>query len=465
MEAGRADTLRRRLLSAAREATGAERAFLLRRAEGGRWVLLEAQGPKGEALPTSGEAAPTVSRTLLARAWSRGGSLVAVDAGAEDDLREAGSVHRAALRSVLVLPLPRCSGALVLDDRLRAGAFAADAVARAELLAEVFEGLTARGRDDGDSAGGRAPVLVGRSEAMRALQARAARVADAEAPVLLLGESGTGKELLARWLHARSRRRDGPFVPVACGALPEGLAESLLFGHARGAFTGAREAREGLLEAAAGGTLFLDDVTALSGSVQAALLRVLQQGEFRRVGETEVRRADVRVVAASREPLRQAVAAGRFREDLYYRLAVLVLQLPPLRERLEDLEPLVAHFVERLGVTPAPWPTGAAWEALRTHRWPGNVRQLEAEVQRWAALGLREVGPEDLSVELRGGARSSDEDAPERVGLRTRLQAYERRLVREALLAEGGNVTRAARRLGLSRYGLQKAMRRLGIER
>ncbi len=467
--AGRSVSRRKEsLLRAALEIAGGERAALLERDDSGAWCPLLARRADGTPLDVGRF---VVSTTLLGRAWRRGEPLVAVDAGADESLRGSGSVHRAALRSVLVVPMPRwgaAGGALLLDDRLRSSAFSSGAVERVALLASAFERMQAASPTEGARKPTAAvesaePVsFVFRSSAMGALMSMARRAARSEAPTLLVGEHGTGKERLARWIHAAGRRSEGPFVVLSCAALTPELAESRLFGHVAGAFTGAREAREGLLARASGGTLFLDGVDELPRPVQASLLRALQSGEYRPVGGLEPRHADLRVIASISADPRTALEQGRLRRDLFHRIAVLELRIPPLRERIEDLDPLLEHFLARYGEARPPALTDAARVALRAYRWPGNARELEAEVRRWVALGLVTVDVEDLPEPLRGAGGSASMEAG---GLRARLEEQERRLLEEALAESGGNVSRAARRLGMSRYGLQKAMRRLGVRR
>jgi transcriptional regulator with PAS, ATPase and Fis domain len=277
--------------------------------------------------------------------------------------------------------------------------------------------------------------------------------ANAQAHVLLEGETGTGKEVVARAIHALGRRAGRPFVPVNCAAVPETLAESEFFGHARGAFTGAVQERPGALRLADGGTLFLDEIEDLSPALQAKLLRVVQDREVRPLGGTSVRRVDVRIVAASNRDLWQMVEAGRFRPDLYYRLRVLTIRLPPLRERREDLAALVAHFVagfnQRHGATFAP-PSPHACRPLFEHQWPGNVRELENALE--ALLTVAHATGADLAETLRrrppaGGSFWADE--------RTRLL--------RVLEANRWNRQRAAASLGISRVTLWRRMERHGI--
>src|SRR4051812_2157532 len=244
--------------------------------------------------------------------------------------------------------------------------------------------------------------VIGRSEGMLQVYKTAARVALTDATVLVVGESGTGKELVARAIHSASSRSTGPFIAVDCGAIAEGVLESELFGHARGSFTGATGARRGLFEEAAGGTLFLDEIGDIGGRIQGQLLRVLQEGEIRRVGESSAVRVDTRVVTATNKDLAEQVKSGRFREDLFYRLNVVTIRIPPLRERREDIPLLAEHFAARHAGARGATLTTDAREALLLWDWPGNVRELENAVAR--ALALNPGGtilPEDLPEAVR----------------------------------------------------------------
>src|SRR5438552_5026663 len=244
--------------------------------------------------------------------------------------------------------------------------------------------------------------VVGRSESMLQVYKTAARVALTDATVLVVGESGTGKELVARAIHSSSPRAAGPFIAVDCGAIAEGVLESELFGHARGSFTGATGARRGLFEEASGGTLFLDEIGDIGARVQGQLLRVLQEGEIRRVGESSAVKVDTRVVAATNKELAEAVKSGKFREDLFYRLNVVSIRIPPLRERREDIPLLAEHFAARHAGARGATLTTDAREAMLAWDWPGNVRELENAVAR--ALALNPGGtilPEDLPEAVR----------------------------------------------------------------
>jgi DNA-binding NtrC family response regulator len=317
--------------------------------------------------------------------------------------------------------------------------------------------------------------LVGESESMSLLERRLVRVARADVPVLILGETGTGKELVAQALHTASERASGPFVAENCGSFSEGVLASELFGHERGAFTGANARRRGLFEQADGGTLLLDEIAETSARTQVMLLRVLQEGRLRRLGgEVEIR-VDVRVLAATHRDLAAMVAAGQFREDLYYRLRGATLELPPLRERGRDLELLVAHFLRELGRgrskrgEPKPWPTPSAWAALQRYRWPGNVRELRAEVVRWTVFCDTKVELDDLSPEiLAAHTRPSPTLGPLPVAdprpeagfasLAARIEATEQAALREALERFAGNLSAAARALEVDRNTLKRKL-------
>ena len=301
------------------------------------------------------------------------------------------------------------------------------------------------------------------SAAMRELLAEARRVAAARSPVLLEGESGAGKDLFARFLHAHSGRAAGPFVTLHCPSLPFELAESELFGHERGAFTDAREAKPGRLEAAEGGTLYLDQVQDLEPALQAKLLRVVEERRFERLGGTRTVQLDVRIVASANVDLRQAVAAGRFREDLFHRLAVVPLRLPPLRERREDVLPLARAFLGALrdrGRTAATGFDAEAEALLRGYSWPGNVRELKAAVERAVLYAHGEtIGTAALpaTLPLQPQALWAGRDA------RPTLKQLEQAYIRHVLAVEGGSQTRAAAVLGISRKALWEKRRRYGI--
>lgn len=302
--------------------------------------------------------------------------------------------------------------------------------------------------------------MVVRSPATVEVVRLALRAAPSEVSVLITGENGTGKEKLAEVVQANSRRREKPFVRVDVGAFPESLLEAELFGAEPGAYTGARERRIGVFEAADGGTILLDEIGNLDAAGQSKLLRVLESGEFQRLGSPRLVRADVRVLAATNADLRAAVDRGDFREDLFFRLAVLELRLPPLRQRVEEIDELAEGFLRRSGADARMRFSSAAEAALRAHHWPGNVRELRNVVQRAAVVAEgAEIGVADLGLTPAGslpteGAGSSSNDAASR---------HEKAAVEAALVAAGGVVARAADTLGISRQALYRKMDRLGI--
>jgi DNA-binding NtrC family response regulator len=298
---------------------------------------------------------------------------------------------------------------------------------------------------------------------MRSLFEQMLRVAGSEAFVHLAGETGTGKDKVAHALHERSRRRRGRFVALNASSLSDELFESEMFGHARGAFTGALLARDGYVAEAEGGTIFIDEVADLSLRAQAKLLRLLQSREYRRVGETELRRADIRVITAANVDLEQRAKQGQFREDLMYRIAVVTLRLPPLRERGDDVLLLARHFLRaaaRRDGCAAPGLPASLGEALLRHAWPGNVRELENEMARLVALcGGQPPRLELLSPRI---ARSAEEP-PQPLALREGLLAFERGFLERALLRHRGNRSRTAMELGITRQALLGKIARFGI--
>ena len=308
---------------------------------------------------------------------------------------------------------------------------------------------------------------------MRQLFALLETVAAGSSTVLITGETGTGKELVARAIHHNSARRRARFVALNCGAIPETLLEAELFGHVRGAFTGAVANRQGRLEQAHKGTFFLDEVGTMSAALQAKLLRVLQEREFERVGESRPVRVDVRVIAATNSDLTGMVRDGAFREDLFYRLNVLPIHLPPLRERREDIPLLVHAFLRKLGPGLVPPRSGVvlSQEALRrmmAFDWPGNIRQLENMVERTLALapGRTQIDVDDLPHEVRAGADRHLASAALPGGgldLQRRLQEVERAIIRQALEQSGGNKHQAAQLLNVKRTTLVEKVKRLGI--
>ncbi|HKB13897.1 MAG TPA: sigma 54-interacting transcriptional regulator [Vicinamibacterales bacterium] len=304
--------------------------------------------------------------------------------------------------------------------------------------------------------------IIGESQQWRAVLTKAARVAATETTVIVTGESGTGKEVVARFIHRASARAKGPFVALNCAALPEQLLESELFGYERGAFTSAQQSKPGLVEMAAGGVLFLDEVSEMSLAAQAKFLRLLQEREFQRLGGTRVLKANIRVIAATNRDLAKAVERGTFREDLFYRLHVFDIPIAPLRERPDDILPLSAAFLQEIARTlgrPAPALSAAAREALLGYEWPGNIRELRNALERAAIVcegGF--IQAEDLGLQKRAGT-ASQASTPSS-GL---LTALERTTIARVLQETGWNKSTAAKRLGLSRTQLYGRMRKFGI--
>ena len=331
-------------------------------------------------------------------------------------------------------------------------------------------------------ADGDRPPLVGQSPAMRAIYEMVARVADSPSTVLITGESGTGKELIAKALHRGSTRRDKPLIKVNCAAIPKDLVESELFGYEKGAFTGAVGSKPGRFELADGGTLFLDEIGEIPVEIQVKLLRALQESEFERVGGIKTLSVDVRLIAATNRDLKALIAEGRFREDLFYRLAVVPIALPPLRDRTEDIPLLVHHFIEKYDRRLGKRVEGIEDEALQVlmgYAWPGNIRELENLMERSVLFAdgprieaaslpdsLREKGgaaPLPIAAVGPLGAIAAPSGASMKEIVRQAQAELERELIGRALADTGGNVTRAAKRLQISRKSLQVKMKELGL--
>jgi transcriptional regulator with GAF, ATPase, and Fis domain len=490
----RLEPLLEQVIDAVMDLTDAERGAVVIRGQGGTRleVTRELAGTQGAKF----------SRSVIDRVLESGDAVLSVDAAQDERFDQSRSISHLNLRSVLAVPLRFRGdrlGAIYVDHRLRRGNFdeddlahmeafadlAALAVAHARALAEVraqARALEAKQAEltsllearEVEVTGLREEVraavperkayrgIVGATPAMQSVFRLIDRLADSDVPVVIHGESGTGKELVARAIHEAGSRSKGPFVAENCGAIPETLLESVLFGHAKGAFTGAQKARAGLFEAATTGTIFLDEVGEMSPGMQTKLLRVLQEGEVKRIGETTPRPVDVRVIAASNRDLEAMVEEGSFRRDLYYRIHVVRVTLPALRERPADIPELIAHFLQRHAAGRTLQIEPAALRALRSHAWPGNVRELENEVQRWGALCEDTVSERDLSPAIVG--RVDEGIDPDDLQIRPRVERLERELIERALERTEGNQTRAAELLGLSRYGLQKKLRRLTEE-
>ncbi len=491
-------TLLNRVLDALTLWTSVERGLLLLTAPGGKLVPragrnLGRADLKGEQLK--------LSTTLAQRALDERECIVAVDAAGEmSDV--VASVHSLKLRSVLAVPLlarGQVVGVAYLDDRMRRGAFgkqelawvrlvstlAAVAIAetkdqlllrravrkarRAErkvtqLLARrevellVAEQELARTRDRATRYA--YDDIIGTSPPMQQMLRLVDRVTPSDIPVLVLGESGSGKELVARAIHFNGPRKKAPFVTENCSAIPETLLESTLFGHVKGAFTGAARHHAGLFEVAHRGTLFLDEIADMSLGMQGKLLRALESGEIRRVGSERSIKVDVRIIGATHKDLEAMVRRGTFRQDLYYRLNVITVQLPTLRERPEDIPLLVRHFLNKYAGSRSVELTTDALSRLRAHPWTGNVRQLENEIRRALVLADDRIELTHLSPSVVGTR------TPQTTGLdlRQHVDALEVDLVQRALQETKGNQTKTAQLLGVSRFGLQKMIRRLDID-
>ena len=479
--------------------TRVERGLLLLRAPGQKLVVRAARNLDRRDLSPEQRA---LSFSMAERALREGRPVVAVDA-VHDLSAIHKSVHALHLRSVLAVPLAargEVLGVAYLDDRVRRGAFGEHELSWVGLIGTIAalailderdrlslrrvarraeraekrlaEKLTDREaqlelaqRELSRVAGTRKlrgdySHIIGRSQAMYELLQLVDRVSQSDIPALVFGESGTGKELIARAMASSGPRKDKAFVAENCSSVPETLLESTLFGHKKGAFTGATRDQAGLFELAHQGTLFLDEIGDMPLSMQTKLLRVLQEGEVRALGANRTRRVNVRVIAATHKDLRAMVAAGTFREDLYYRLNVVTLSLPPLRERREDIAPLAAYFLEKYSQGKPRVISEPALHRLIHFSWPGNVRQLENEVRRMVVLGGETLTAADLSPEV----LSDSFDLPEAQTLKDKVDFLERRLVLEALEQARGNRTRAAETLGMSRFGLQKMIQRLEIQ-
>jgi transcriptional regulator with GAF, ATPase, and Fis domain len=463
-----------------------------------------------------------LSTGIAARVIETRQALMSVDAGRDSRFSGMASVEDLRLRSVICVPLAasaergaKVDGVLYVDNRLQESAFAADdlelmrlladqaaiAIRNARLMSELRErneklvqsarkiellneqlGRKVRDRDS-ELAVVRAELgrergrydytaIVGASDGMRKVFQQLDRIIVSDLPVMIHGESGTGKELIARAIHFNGPRKAKAFVTENCAALPDTLLESELFGHTRGAFTGAHKAKKGLLEQADGGTLFLDEIGDMSTEMQKKLLRVLQEGEFRAIGSEERVKVDVRIIAASHQKLEQLVKDGKFREDLYYRVNVLKVDLPPLRERREDIpllaEALLARAARDAG-RPTPHLPREVLAALAAHEWPGNVRELENEMRRLVVLTGEEVRLEHLSqtvIERRapllngasGGALGDGGGS-----IREAVADLEKRSIEAAIASCGGNKSRAAKLLGISRFALQRKLDKYGL--
>jgi Nif-specific regulatory protein len=464
----------------------------------------EGQKPQGAAgyVPVMtrvrGQEAPSsspipITRSVFRKVVTERAAVVAADAPAE--VGQSESLMGAQIRSTLGIPLwkgeeilgviqvdNRASGVLTSSDLEIMAVLAHNAslaVANARLVKRLraaeerlkkentFLKTKEQERRGGNRAGG-GPEIIGQSAPMKALLQQLEKVVNTRVTVLIEGETGVGKELIAASVHYRSNRRERLFVGQNCAAMPETLLESELFGHKKGSFTGAHEDKKGLFEIADGGTLFLDEVTEMPVSLQSKLLRVLQEGEVRPIGATAEKKVNVRIVTATNRNLEKEVAEGRFREDLYYRLKVFPLRVPPLRERREDIPLIAEHFLQRFSAEfgkPSAGFSQQTMELLQGYDWPGNVRELQNEVQRLCIQvdAGSFVTPDMLSPRVRQVEGMIERVRPTKGTLKEMMDQVERWLLIEALREHQNNKTAAAKNLGITREGLHKKLRSFGL--
>ena len=414
--------------------------------------------------PNALNAVAPFSRSIVEAATASGETLITYNPADDARFRSSESIFDQKIVAAACLPLrikTRRLGAIYIDSTETRGkfrpemepflnAFAHQAAIAIE-NAQMYDQLRSENRRLRQAMANASEFtgIIGQSQAVRAVLDTVRSVMDTTATILILGESGTGKELVARALHYNSRLKDKPFIALFCGALPETLLESELFGHKQGSFTGASHEKKGLFEEADGGTIFLDEIGDISPKIQTALLRVLQEQEVRRIGETKVRKIEVRVLAATNKDLAAEVKAGRFREDLYYRLNVITIHMPALRYRGHDIILLAQHFLDRAASKSKRQIAGfspEALEALLNHDWPGNVRELGNTIERAVLLAKSDyLTPSDLRLQAPAYTETTELQS---------LRDHERRIVERVLQQHQGNVTEAAKALGVSRRWL-----------
>ncbi len=497
------------ILDSAIELTDSERGFILLRAENGEWKVRAARNFDHEAIKGADH---KISHGIAEQVARSGQGITTVDALDDERFRANQSVLALKLRSIICLPLivrGDVIGTLYLDNRFKNGLYgdrergllsafadqAAIAIENARLfeaasnlanrtkeLEAVAKDLVSRLDDNRNSE----PLdikprsrtalrfnydrIVGTAPGMLSVLQMLDRIIDSDLPVLVTGESGTGKELIARAVHENSPRAKQSFVRENCAAIPENLLESELFGYRRGAFTGASNDKKGLFEEADGGTIFLDEIGEMSLNMQAKLMRVLQDGEIRPVGAQKSLKVNVRLISATNRDLRKLAAEGRFREDLFFRLNVVAIHMPPLRDRIEDIPLLVSTFLENAAARSGQPPKTiepAALRCLMHHNWPGNVRELQNEIQRACALSAATITPDDLSPEITA-TRSVMVDAPGAAGGLKELAKLassqkERELILQALEQCNWRKSAAARKLGISRPTLDQKIKQYAL--
>ncbi|MBI2336470.1 MAG: sigma 54-interacting transcriptional regulator [Deltaproteobacteria bacterium] len=500
------------LVDEAIQLIGAERGFLILLQEGGK-IVRTSRNLDREDLKKS---AQKFSNTIVDHTLSKGEIILTTDAGTEPSLKSAASVHGMKLKSVISMPMQlghQIIGVLYLDNRLTRGAFGererelifllANQAVLALNLNRLLDENKARERElkqqnqyierlnhelqkqmssqanelrsvkdllEVESVGNRQKYkyenIVGNSPLMKDVFKVMDRIMDSDVTVYIHGESGTGKELIARALHYNGPRKEKPFVTVNCSAFSETLLESELFGHMRGSFTGAEQSKKGLFEYADGGTIFLDEIGDMSVTMQAKLLRVLQEGEIRPVGSNQVVKVNVRIISASNKDLQELIKKGEFRKDLFYRLNVVRISLPPLRERREDIPALVRHFMKsnRMAIPESlVFIDDEALNIFVDYDWPGNIRELENEVNRSLLLGKGKVLSTTISPTLRDRSSPLSKEL-EDWNLSKKIEGMERVMIERALRYTKGNKVEAAALLGISRGNFYQKIYQYGIE-
>ncbi len=466
----KSDVLLERIMDIAMQALGAERGFILLRSQDNpdAFEAVTARNISQQSITSIQE----LSKSVVNQVLDSGEPIVTLDARADARFSGAESIVLQNIQSVICTPMilnNQTIGAIYMDSRagkqrfdenslqfLQAFAHQATIVLEQVRLVEKLQAENTRLKKQ-IRIDTLFPEIIGRSTKMLHILQMVRDVAPSDATVLIEGESGTGKELVARAIHRYSNRVEKPFIPIFCGSLAENLLESELFGHKKGAFTGAVENKKGLFEEAHGGTIFLDEISEIPPAMQTKLLRVLQEGEVKRIGETSIRKVDVRVVAATNKELWKEVEAGRFREDLYYRLNVIKLTLPPLRERRDDIPLLAEHFLKKYASRNRKHITGftkKALDYLLNYHWPGNVRELENAIERAVILSRSPVIDDDLF--------QLDHPRPAIVIGKT-LKEIEKDVVLQTLEMTGYNRTKTAEILGVSRRWLQYQLKSWGM--